>query len=213
MTATTVRHPLFARMYTRMAPAFEAKGAAEHRDEMLAGVTGRVIEVGAGTGLNFRHYPDAVAEVVAVEPEPYLRERAAQAASEATVPVKVIDGVAGALPVDSASFDVAVASLVLCSVDDQAKALNEIRRVLRPGGELRFLEHVRASKPRKARVQRALDHVWPRLGGGCHTARNTRAAIEAAGFAVDRARSFEFLPSVAAWPVSPHIVGVAHRPG
>lgn len=126
----------------RIGKAAEAKGAAEHRDELLAGLTGRVIEVGAGNGLNFRHYPTSVTEVVAIEPEPYLRERAQASAKASPVTVTVVDGTADQLPADDASFDAGVASLVLCSVDDQATALGELRRVIRPGGELRFYEHV-----------------------------------------------------------------------
>jgi ubiquinone/menaquinone biosynthesis C-methylase UbiE len=204
MSAAPVRHPIFARLYARLSPGAERKGGAEHRRELLAGVAGRVIEVGAGNGLNFDHYPAAVAEVVAVEPEPYLRARAAEAAERAPVPVRVVDGVADRLPADDASFDVAVASLVLCSVPDQAAALAEIRRVLRPGGELRFYEHVVSDRPRTARLQRALDdwQVWPRILGGCHGARDTAGAIEAAGFAIEHSRRFPFSSL-------PHVIGVA----
>jgi ubiquinone/menaquinone biosynthesis C-methylase UbiE len=203
-----VRHPLFARMYARFSPGAELKGGSGHRDELLGGAAGRVIEVGAGNGLNFGHYPAAVTEVVAVEPEPYLRERAERAAPDAPVAIRVVDGVADALPVEDGSFDVAVASLVLCSVADQAVALAEIRRVLRPGGELRFYEHVVSQKPRRAAIQRRLDDwsVWPRLFGGCHVARDTPAAIEAAGFAIERCRRFSF----AAGPIAlTHVIGLA----
>ena len=96
--ADDVRHPVFARLYARASPGVERKGAAEHRAEMLAGIAGRVLELGAGNGLNFAHYPAAVAEVLAVEPEPYLRERATDAAAQAPVPITVVAGVADALP-------------------------------------------------------------------------------------------------------------------
>src|SRR5438067_4373558 len=164
-------------MYARMAVQFEAKGGAEHRGEMLAGASGRVIEVGAGTGLNFRHYPDTVTEVVAVEPEAFLRAKAETAAKSASIAVRVVPGTADALPVDDESFDVAVASLVLCSVPDQAHALAEVRRVLRPGGELRFYEHIRSHNARFARRQQRVDIIWPHTAGGCHTARATDSAI------------------------------------
>jgi ubiquinone/menaquinone biosynthesis C-methylase UbiE len=206
--AGTVRHPIFARLYARLSPGVERKGGAEHRDELLAGAAGRVIEVGAGNGLNFAHYPPAVTEVIAVEPEPYLRDRAAEAAAHAPVPVRVVDGVAQRLPAEDGEFDAAVASLVLCSVPDQAAALAEIRRVLNPDGELRFYEHVVSDRPRTARIQHALDdwRIWPRVSGGCHAARDTAAAIEAAGFTIERCRRFPF----AAGPVAlPHIIGVA----
>lgn len=210
---TRVHHPLFARGYERFGAAAEAKGAAEHRDELLDGATGRVIEVGAGQGLNFPHYPRSVTEVVAVEPETYLRERAEQAAARAPVPVTVVDGVADRLPADDGEFDVGVASLVLCSVPDQAAALGELRRVIRPGGELRFYEHVVSTRSRLARVQRILDRtVWPRLGGGCHSARDTLTAIESAGFTIERCRRFEFRPCLPTYAVAPHIVGMARRP-
>src|SRR6184192_3710117 len=113
---------------------------------MLEGLAGRVLEVGAGNGLNFVHYPDTVTEVVAIEPEPFLRARAEEAANLTTVPIRVVDGVAGRLPVDDQSMDAAVASLVLCSVPDQAAALAELRRVIRPGGQLRFYEHVHSDR-------------------------------------------------------------------
>jgi ubiquinone/menaquinone biosynthesis C-methylase UbiE len=208
MSGTAVRHPVFARLYSRLSPGVERKGGAEHRTELLEGVSGRVVEIGAGNGLNFAHYPAAVSEVVAVEPEPYLRERAADAAATAPVPVRVVDGVADALPAEDGTFDAAVASLVLCSVPDQATALAEIRRVLRPGGELRFYEHVVSDRPRTARTQRRLDDwgLWPRLAGGCHAARDTTAAIEVAGYRIERCRRFPF----AAGPVSlAHVIGLA----
>lgn len=211
MTTTGVRHPIFARVYGRMADAFEAKGNAEHRDELVSGLAGRVIEVGAGTGLNFVHYPPTVTEVVAVEPEPYLRAKAEQAAATAPVSVTVIDGVADRLPAGDSSFDAAVASLVLCSVPDQPAALAELRRVIRPGGELRFYEHVRSDKPGLARVQQALDVVWPRVAGGCHANRATVDAIEAAGFTIERVRRFTFRPSIATSLTSPHALGIARR--
>ncbi|HZA76485.1 MAG TPA: class I SAM-dependent methyltransferase [Acidimicrobiales bacterium] len=207
-----VHHPVFARLYARMAKAFEAKGAAEHRDEALAGIGGRVVEVGAGTGANFVHYPSSVSEVVAVEPEPYLRDLAAKAAASAPVSVTVLDGVADCLPLDDGSCDVGVASLVLCSVEDQGAALAELRRVIRPGGELRFFEHVRADTPGFARFQRVVDVVWPYLGGGCHASRDTLAAIAAAGFDLETARRFTFRPSLTVAPVAPHVIGVARRP-
>ena len=109
---------------------------------MLAGLRGRVVEIGAGNGMNFAHYPATVDEVVAVEPEAYLRAKAEQAADRAAVRVSVRDGVADALPIPAAGFDAVVASLVLCSVADPGAAVAEMRRVLKPGGELRFMEHV-----------------------------------------------------------------------
>lgn len=179
------------------------------RDELLAGLSGRVVEIGAGNGMNFRHYPATVAEVLAFEPEPYLRGKAQEVARSAPVDVTVSDATADPLPLEAESCDAAVASLVLCTVPDPAGALAELRRVLRAGGELRFLEHVRSADARKARVQRALDRsgVWPLVGGGCHCSRDTPAAIEAAGFRIERIRGVDLGPS---WVVTnPHVLGVA----
>lgn len=207
-----VHHPLFARFYARMAPAMEEHGAAEHRDRLLAAASGRVIEVGAGTGANFSHYPPAVTEVVAVEPEAHLRGLAEQAAAHAPVPVTVVDGVADRLPADDGAFDGAVASLVLCSVPDQGAALAELHRVLRPGGRLFFWEHVRADGGALARVQRALDAtVWPVLGGGCHAARDTVAEIGRSGFTVERLERFRFPDGRVPMPTAPQVLGTAVR--
>ena len=197
-------HPVFARFWTFIAEREDKAGQNDNRREMLAGARGRALEVGAGNGRNFPHYPAEVDEVVAVEPEPYLRERAREAAAEARVRVDVVDATDDPLPFPDDSFDVAVACLVLCSVPDQARALAELRRVLRPGGELRFYEHVVPSRPRQARLFRLADDsgVWPHVGAGCHLSRDTGAAIAQAGFDVERVRphSYNGLP---------HILGVA----
>jgi ubiquinone/menaquinone biosynthesis C-methylase UbiE len=183
-----------------------------HRDELLTGLSGRVIEVGAGAGSNFGHYPTTVGQVVAVEPEPYLRERARAAAVKAGVQIEVVDGVAEQLPAGDASFDAAVACLVLCTVRDQAQALAELRRVLRPGGELRFYEHVRSHRTGVALGQRAVDRLfWPRVFGGCHTARDTPAAIATAGFEIEDQRSMWVNPVPIAFPVATHAIGRARR--
>ncbi len=175
-------------------------------------LSGRVIEVGAGNGLNFPHYPATVTEVIAVEPEPHLRSIAEASAARTAVPIKVVDATADDLPADEAQCDVAVASLVLCSVPDQDRALAEIRRVLKPGGELRFFEHVRAATPGRRRVQRALDAtIWPWLVGGCHCGRDTRAAIERAGFTIDRIDLLTSADTQMTFPTAPQILGTATR--
>lgn len=206
---TTVRHPLFARLFVRAAAKAEAAGQTEHRRELLAGLEGRVLEVGAGHGLNFPHYPSGVSEVVAVEPEPYLRGRAQEAARGAPVPVTVVDATAEGLPFDDNTFDVAVVSQVLCSVADQGEVLAELRRVVRSEGHLRFYEHVAADTPGLSRLQRATDLVWPHVAGGCHTHRDTVSAIRHAGFVIDSCRRFPFRPCLAALPVTPHALGRA----
>jgi SAM-dependent methyltransferase len=205
-------HPLFARLYERASRDADAAGAADHRRRLLDGVHGRVLEVGAGNGRNFRHYPTAVTEVLAVEPEPRLRASAVREAARVTASVRVEPGQADALPAEDASCDAAVASLVLCSVPDQARALAELRRILRPGGELRFYEHVVAERPLGVRAQRLADATfWPHLAGGCHMARDTAAAISAAGFEVVSCERFSFAPARLA-PALPHVLGTARAP-
>lgn len=211
-TEHPVRHPIFARGYARIAAAAEKKGGGAHRDELLADLTGRVIEVGAGTGLNFRHYPGTVTAVLAVEPEPLLRKLAIEEVTESPVAIEVVDGVADALPADDGAFDAGVASLVLCSVPDQAVALAELFRVIRPGGELRFYEHVRSTSSGFARFQRAVDVIHPLIGGGCHTGRDTVDAIERSGFVIDAIRRFRFTPCFVDQAIAPHVLGTAHRP-
>ena len=212
MSAPSVDHPLFARFYARVLAPNEGGDIRALREELLAGLRGRVVEVGSGPGGNFPHYPDTVTEVVAVEPEAYLREQALAAAAKAAIPITIVDGLADALPLEDASCDAAVACLVLCSVPDQARALAELRRVLVPGGELRFYEHVRGHGTRMVRWQRLADRTfWPRLFGGCHTARDTVAAIGAAGFAVERRRDVRPESVPAFLPVAPQAIGVARK--
>jgi ubiquinone/menaquinone biosynthesis C-methylase UbiE len=205
-------HPIFARFYKKMSSKAEERGQAGHRKELLAGLSGRVLELGAGNGLNFTHYPATVTEVIAVEPEPTLRAAAEEAAANASVPVRVVNAVADDLPFADGELDAAVASLVLCSVPDQASALAEVKRVLRPGGELRFYEHVQSRKQPAAAFLTFADRTfWPRIAGGCHPARHTGEAIERAGFEVEECRRFGFSPGSLV-PKTPHIIGRARRP-
>jgi ubiquinone/menaquinone biosynthesis C-methylase UbiE len=203
-------HPIFARTYARVAPAMDHGGLVDYRRRLLTGLTGRVIEIGAGTGLNFAHYPPQVTEVLAIEPEPYLFRLAEVAARQAPVRVRVAGGFAEQLPAEDAIFDAAVVALVLCSVEDQAKALGEARRVLKTRGEFRFLEHVRAGTPILRRVQQTLDaSVWPLLCGGCHTSRDTVAAITRAGFTIHLLDRFLFPDRGIPLPAATHVLGLA----
>jgi len=195
-------------MYERISAEAERRGTAEHRQRALAGLSGRVIEVGAGNGMNFSHYTDAVTEVVAVEPEDRLRTMAQKAAEKAQMPVRVVAGHATALPVEDAGFDAAVASLVLCSVSDVPAALAELRRVLRRDGELRFFEHVRSTKPWFALLEYAVTPLWSRIGGGCHLNRDTAAALRAAGFRIETLDRFSYAP-LRFFPAQAHILGIA----
>jgi ubiquinone/menaquinone biosynthesis C-methylase UbiE len=206
-----IDHPVCARLYVRQSEQAERLGLAARRAQLLDRLTGKVLEVGAGNGLNFAHYPASVTEVIAVEPERHLREHALSAAREAPVAVTVVDAVAEELPFAAGAFDAAVASLVLCSVADVAAALAELHRVLRPEAELRFFEHVASPRAPIRGLQRVADAtVWPRLSGACHLGRDTDRLIAAAGFAVERCDRFTFrVPPLD--PPKTHVLGVARR--
>lgn len=204
-----IDNPFFARLWTVMS-GHEPEPLKRLRRENLAGLTGRVLEVGAGTGTNFEFYPDTVTEVVAIEPERRLAERAQQAAAAARVPVTVSTD-----PVERFStgepFDAVVCSLVLCSVDEPDAVLRQLHSMLRPGGELRYLEHIAGSGAR-ARLQKFADAtVWPRLLGNCHTHRHTEEAIVDAGFQVAGARREWTMPSWLPVPVGEFAIGRAVR--
>jgi ubiquinone/menaquinone biosynthesis C-methylase UbiE len=209
--ATQVSHPLCARLYVKQANGAEAKGLAEQRRAMLDELAGSVVEIGAGNGLNFGHYPSTVTVVHAFEPDPYLRALAIEAAVEAPVSITVGEAAAEKLPLEDASVDAAVASLVLCSVSDIDQAIGELHRVLRPGGELRFNEHVVSDRRVWRAVQRAADAtLWPTVSGGCHLGRDTRAALERGGFEILRVKRFGFRVSALDPPKS-HLLGIARR--
>jgi len=204
----TISHPVFARVY-RLLSWSDDRDMGAYREELLSGLHGDVVEIGAGNGLNFSHFPPSTSSVVAVEPERYLRRLAERRAGTVGVPISVLSGVAERLPVPDASCDAAVACLVLCSVSSPREALAEIQRVLRPGGELRFLEHVRGDGTHKARAQDFLDRsrAWPTLAGGCHCSRDTLTTIESCGFEIIRIRRLSIGPS---WsPANPCVLGAA----
>lgn len=213
MTSQVSRHPWFARFYRRVAPAMDRGGLGDQRRRLLAGLAGDVIEVGVGEGRNLPHYPAQVDRLLAVEPEPLLRDAARAAAEAARVPVDVVDGRAERLEAADGSFDAAVVTCVLCSVEDPSAALRELLRVLRPGGQLRFLEHVRADTVVAAGLQRAVDAtLWPRLFGGCHTSRDVLATMADTGFRLKEVQHLPFSATSIPFPAHPHVAGVAVRP-
>lgn len=206
----TVDNPFFARLWTAMSSR-EPESLRRLRRENLAGLSGRVLEVGAGTGTNFEFYPGTVTEVVAVEPERRLAEAAERAAAVAPIPVTVDTGTVEKFA-DSGQFDAVVCSLVLCSVDDPQQVVGQLYSLLRPGGELRYLEHI-ASTGARARLQRFADATfWPKLLGNCHTHRDTEQTILGAGFQVAGARREWALPAWVPLPVSEFAIGVAVKP-
>jgi SAM-dependent methyltransferase len=208
--SSTVDNPFFARLWTFLS-RHETEEIQRLRRENLAGLSGRVLEVGAGTGTNFDFYPSTVSEVVAVEPERRLAELARRAAESAPVPVTVTTDTVEEFTAGD-PFDAVVCSLVLCSIDDPDSVLRQLLSLLRPGGELRYLEHVASSGPR-ARLQKFADAtVWPRLLGNCHTHRHTEESIVGAGFQVSGARREWTFPAWVPLPVAEFAIGRAVRP-
>jgi ubiquinone/menaquinone biosynthesis C-methylase UbiE len=195
-------HPIFARVYERLARACDCAGERDHRIELAGGAAGVALEIGAGTGLNFDHYRCARA-VVALEPEPTMLRFAGERVRGAPVPIRLVRGVGELLPFRDDSFDTVVVSLALCSVRDPSRVAVEIRRVLRPGGELRFLEHVRSTSPAWAGVQDVLAPVWALFSGGCRPNRDTVATLRNTGFRV-KVRRFPFGPPS---PARPQVLG------
>jgi SAM-dependent methyltransferase len=215
----TQKPPLYGPQQSRFARYLERQEerrpdpvAREHRRRLLDGLRGRVLELGCGDGRAFELYPAEVTCVVAVEPDPTARAAASKRALAAKVPIEVVGGVAEAIPADDGAFDAAVLLWVLCSVDDPAAALGEVRRVLAPGGELRFYEHVRSEHASFRALQRACDALfWTRTLGGCRTTRDTTAAIAAAGFEILTLERGFHSSSILTITSAPFVLGAARR--
>jgi ubiquinone/menaquinone biosynthesis C-methylase UbiE len=179
---------MFAAGYDTFQATMERNFMGALRREMLSGATGRVVEIGAGTGVNLEHYPRTIDELVATEPEEPMAKRLRRKAAASDLNVSVVHAPAEKLPFDDDSFDTAVATLVLCTVPEPERALAEIDRVLRPGGKLIFVEHVRATEPGLARWQDRLHPLWIRFGHGCNCNRPTLETIEASPLHVEEHR-------------------------
>ncbi len=201
-------HRIFAALCDLAGRRAERGPMGARRRELLREASGRVLEIGAGTGVNLPHYREVTA-LILVEPDAAMRRRLAPRAAAAPFPVEVLDDPAERLPLADASVDAVVLTGVLCSVDDPARALAEARRALRPGGRLLFIEHVRA-EGHAARWQDRLTPAWRRLNAGCHPNRDTVAAIRAAGFVVTALRRLDDVPALP-W-IRPIVAGVAVAP-
>jgi ubiquinone/menaquinone biosynthesis C-methylase UbiE len=176
----------FAALYDRMIEGTEEAGLREMRREVLSGAGGRTIDIGAGTGANIGLFPAAVSQLILAEPDPHMAKKLRPKLAESGQEAEVVEAPAESLPFGDSSFDTAVFTLVLCTVPDPAAALVEAARVLRPGGKLLFLEHVRAGDAGLARWQDRLEKPWRFLGDGCHCNRDTVATIEASSLTVER---------------------------
>jgi SAM-dependent methyltransferase len=192
---------IFAALYDPLTAAAERAGLGAARRELLQNATGRVLEIGAGTGVNVEHYPPG-ADVTYTEPDAHMAKRLRARG------VDVVETGAERLPFADASFDTVVSTLVFCTVPDVAASLREVRRVLRPGGRLLFLEHVRAEAgSRLERWQDRLHGPWKVLAGGCHCNRDFLSILDAESFAVDELRreSWRFMAPL----VRPVVIGSA----
>jgi len=201
------RHPFVAAIYDRCLAGEERAYLAALREELLSGARGVVVEVGAGTGLNFPHYrAGQVHTVEAVEPDPHMRRRSEWRARQAAVPVQLHDGTAENLPFAAGHADTVVATLVVCSVDDPQRAIRELRRVLKPDGVLLFIEHVHSEQGLRAHIQNWVTPVWRRIAANCHVNRASVQLLQQAGFDVQ-----ETCPVVGRGPWGNRIVaGSAH---
>jgi ubiquinone/menaquinone biosynthesis C-methylase UbiE len=193
-------HKWFAAFYTRLVKA-ETPKVKGLRKETLAGLSGRVLDLGCGPGANFEFFPDTVTEPVAADPDPYMLERARKRAAQLGRQIRIEQARAEELPYEDGSFDAVVCTLVLCTVDDPQRALREVARVLKPGGELRFFEHVRYENGPGALLQDIVVPVWRWVGAGCHPNRRTAREMRRAGFQIRTIRRVDTVP-----PVPPMLV-------
>ena len=203
---------IFAALYDRWMAPTEKAGLSLRRAALIARAEGRVLEIGGGTGANLKYYTrNRVAELVISEPEARMAARLERRLDTSCISVRLLPAAAEQLPVESGSFDCVVSTLVLCTVADPARALHEVRRVLKPRGRLLFIEHVRSESPRLAWWQDRLRVPWAWFGCGCQCNRRTVDAIRASGFDVEELRHDEMpkAPPI----VKPLVVGIATKAG
>ena len=196
-------HRWFAAMYDRLMRGSERKFLAKHRPHIVGDASGQVLEVGAGTGASFPYYEKAE-KVIATEPDPFMLERARRRLQELGLAhVDLAQHPAEELPFDDHSFDHVVSSLVFCTVSDPRRSLSEVKRVLKPGGTFRFIEHVRFDSGLRGSIQDFITPVWSWVGAGCHPNRRTLESIGEAGFDVQEVQRYDMNA------FSPVVVGVA----
>lgn len=213
MTESRSGHRWFAAVYDRMMASAEKGFMKDVRREIAGGATGRVLEIGAGTGANFTYYTDSATTVTATEPDPFMARKARKRAQDADRQVDLREAPAEVLPFGDETFDTVVCTLVLCTVKDPAAALGEVRRVLRPRGQFRFYEHVRYDHAFGALWQDIATPIWRWVGAGCHPNRDTERAIKDAGFVVQTIDMTKPVPAVPPMCLTrPHIKGIALRP-
>jgi ubiquinone/menaquinone biosynthesis C-methylase UbiE len=200
---------LFAGVYDRLMAGEEKAGLGDNRAEIVGQASGAVLEIGGGTGANLPYYRDDVQSLTITEPAEPMARRLARKLEGSSLPAEIVRAPAERLPFEDARFDTAVSTLVLCTVDDQDRALQELRRVLKPGGRLLFIEHVRSEKPRMARWQDRVNPVHKVIGCGCNCNRQTLDHVKAAGFTVGHVAD-DSLHKAPPW-VRPLIVGVAQN--
>lgn len=202
MPEAPIAHPWFAAVYDRLNTSMERGFMRDVRQELVGGARGRLLEIGCGTGASFPYY-GSNRDLVATEPDPHMLERARRRATELGLAIQIEQAAAEELPFDDRSFDTVICTLVLCTVRDPARALAEVKRVLRPGGELRFCEHVRLRNRIGALVQDAISPLWQLIAAGCHPNRDTGRTIREAGFEITQ------LDWVEAAPVPVFVKGIA----
>ncbi len=210
MTQDQKGHKWFASIYDSMTARAERTFMRDVRDEIAGGARGRVLEIGAGTGANFPYYNDQTEELIATEPDPHMLKRAKSRAEDVGRTIELRQAPAEELPFDDDSFDTVVSTLVMCTVPDPLRALSEVRRVLKPSGELRMFEHVRYENAFGAFWQDLVTPPWRWFVAGCHPNRDTAGLVREAGFVFQRLEQLKLQPPIPPFVFArPHILGIA----